>query len=365
VKYELRYLYEDRDRHGNIRLYARRNGRKIRIRERWGTPEFLDAYRNALEQTELPKFNPARFGAAAQRGSLRWLVEQYYGSAEFKQLDARTQHVRRGILNRLCDKHGSKPYAQMEPRHVRKLRDDKADLPEAANALLKAVRQVFSWSVEAGYCGRNAAAGVPYIRTNTEGWHAWTREEVQQYLRHHGKQSRAGRALTFILFTGAARSDVVKLGRQHCRNGHIVYKREKTGVEVDIPILPDLQLAIDSTPKGQLTFIVTQFGKPFTADGFGNRMRDWCDQAGLPHCSAHGLRKAGATIAADNGATTHQLMAIFGWKTVKQAELYTRSANRKHLAGNAMHFIALEQNENEIDPPCVVVRKGGPKSGPK
>jgi hypothetical protein len=31
-------------------------------------------------------------------------------------------------------------------------------------------------------------------------------------------------------------------------------------------------------------------------------MRDWCDQAELFHRSTHGLRKVGATIAAENGA---------------------------------------------------------------
>jgi hypothetical protein len=60
-----------------------------------------------------------------------------------------------------------------------------------------------------------------------------------------------------------------------------------------------------------MTYIVTEFGKPFTAAGFGNKFRDWCDEGGLEGCAAHGLRKAGATIAADNGATAHQLMAIY------------------------------------------------------
>ena len=51
----------------------------------------------------------------------------------------------------------------------------------------------------------------------------------------------------------------------------------------------------------------------------------------LPHCSAHGLRKAGATIAANNGATSRQLMAIFGWDTLKEAERYTRNADQQRL----------------------------------
>jgi len=92
-----------------------------------------------------------------------------------------------------------------------------------------------------------------------------------------------------------------------------------------------------ASPSDHLTFPVTEYGRPFTANGFGNWFRERCDEAGLRHCSAHGLRKAGAA-AADNGATTHQLMAIFGWETVKQ-ENYTKKANRRRLAGDAMHLL--------------------------
>jgi integrase len=92
-----------------------------------------------------------------------------------------------------------------------------------------------------------------------------------------------------------------------------------------------------------LTWLVTQFGQPFTSQGFGNWFRVRCDQAGLPHCTAHGLRKAGATIAAERGASERQLMAIFGWQTSKQAVLYTRAAEQKVLAGGAMALLSTEQ----------------------
>lgn len=92
-----------------------------------------------------------------------------------------------------------------------------------------------------------------------------------------------------------------------------------------------------------LTWLVTQFGQPFTSPGFGNWFRVRCDQAGLLHCTAHGLRKAGATIAAERGASERQLMAIFGWQTSKQAVLYTRAAEQKVLAGGAMTLLSIEQ----------------------
>lgn len=71
--------------------------------------------------------------------------------------------------------------------------------------------------------------------------------------------------------------------------------------------LPELQEIIDASSTGNLTFLVTKFGKPFTRNGFGNWFRRRCDEAGLRNCSAHGLRKAGAAIAAENGATESQL----------------------------------------------------------
>src|SRR6187399_2226407 len=42
---------------------------------------------------------------------------------------------------------------------------------------------------------------------------------------------------------------------------------------------------------GSDTYLVTSFGKSFTANGFGNKMREWCDKAELPECASHGLRK--------------------------------------------------------------------------
>ena len=105
---------------------------------------------------------------------------------------------------------------------------------------------------------------------------------------------------------------------------------------------------------------MTEFGRPFTAAGFGNWFRRRCDESGLPHCSAHGLRKAGATIAAGNQATEHQLMAIFGWVSPKQAALYTKAARQKVLAGSAMPLL-VSRSGNKIVPLSDVVRGSGTK----
>ena len=72
MKIDLKFICEDTDRHGNARLYVRRNGRKIRIRERWGTPDFLASYHAALAATEVPApVSDQRL--QAKKGEQKWV----------------------------------------------------------------------------------------------------------------------------------------------------------------------------------------------------------------------------------------------------------------------------------------------------
>jgi integrase len=113
--------------------------------------------------------------------------------------------------------------------------------------------------------------------------------------------------------------------------------------------LPPLAAAIEVGPTGSDTFLETQYAKLFTVKGFGNWFRARCDEAGLPQCTAHGLRKAGATILAENGATTNELMAIYDWSSPQQAETYTRAADRTRLAGRAMPLLAKSFDTHHAD----------------
>jgi integrase len=135
-----------------------------------------------------------------------------------------------------------------------------------------------------------------------------------------------------LLYTGLRRGDAVQLGRQHIRDGVISMRTEKTGTPVTIPLLPELAEIIAVSKTGDLAFIATVTGTPMTKESFGNWFRDACKAAGVPG-SAHGLRKAGATRAADNGATVAQLEAIFGWSGGGMASLYTRQADWKRQRG--------------------------------
>ena len=175
-------------------------------------------------------------------------------------------------------------------------------LPAAANLRVKAIGNVFAWALENEVPGvsMNPARDVARFKGNSTGYHTWTPAEVEQYEQHHAVGSKARLALALFMYTGARRSDIVRLGKQHARNRWFRFKQHKNRnrhpVEVEIPILDELQAIIDASPTGDLTYLVTSHGRPYSIAGFGNKFREWCNEAGLPHCSAHGLRKAGATL---------------------------------------------------------------------
>lgn len=364
----------DRDRRGNVRLYFRMAGRpKVRLYEIPGTKAFDDEVACARLGVEYKPVGVAETlpKSKAPEGTFLWLVQQYK-TRKLSKLSAVVMARRSKILEEICDsttsknkKRGLLPYSALERKHVLEIRDELRDTPGAQNDVVKTISAMYGWALESGVAKFNPALGIKRLKSG-DGFHTWSLEEVEQFEKRHKAGSKARLALHLTMFTGMRLSDLAILGRQHIKNGWLSIRPKKTkgssGVMVDLPIIAPLQKTLDETDVGNLTFLVTQFGKPFSVKGLGNKMRDWCDQAKLPQCSTHGLRKAGATIAAENGATDEELMAIFGWTTKQQTTLYTKRANRKRIAGAAAHKLIPEQNMDETVPLASGVEKSGAKA---
>jgi integrase len=354
VRIAFPYLKEDTDRHGNTRVYVRRHGRKIRIRAPKGSPEFARAYAEAIYALENPTARkPAHARKEVPAGTLGALAADYFGSRRFKSLDLISQRTRRGFIED-CLREPRKPESSSIMAHcpieyvtaavVMMLMDRKAGKPGAANNRKKYLSAMFGWAVRQRIMKSNPARDAERAAYATEGFHTWTVEEVKRFEERHPIGSKGRLALALLLFTGARRGDMVTFGRQHIKDGVLRYVPRKTRhrrlTYSEKPILPQLAEVIDASPTGDLTFLVTSAGKPFTAAGFGNWFRERCDEAGLSHCTAHGLRKAGATLAAEAGATDRQLMAMFDWSSASQATVYTAAADRKRLAEEGSRLLS-------------------------
>lgn len=192
---------------------------------------------------------------------------------------------------------------------------------------------------------------VPVVKG--DGYHSWTEGEITQFDRCHPVGSRARLAFALLLYTGQRRSDVVRMGRQHLNDGAICVRQQKTGREVWIPVHEALAPIIAGASTN-LTFLLTDQGKPYTAAGFGNWFRDQCRAAGLHGCSAHGLRKAAARRLAEAGCSAHEISAITGHASLREVERYTEAADRRKLAASAMAKIRIGTSSGK---PCAKFAK--------
>ncbi|WP_347264380.1 tyrosine-type recombinase/integrase [Nitrobacter sp.] len=188
-------------------------------------------------------------------------------------------------------------------------------------------------AIELGMRNDDPTLGIKTLKIRSDGFQIWGPEHIEKFRNRHAIGTKARLALELLLNTAQRRSDVVRMGRQHVRDGILSIRQQKTGTLVEIPILPELQEALDAMPADHLTYLTTEYGQAFSAAGFGNWFRERCNEADLPKgYASHGLRKAAATRLADAGCTDHEIMAWGGWETLKEVQRYTKAANRKRLA---------------------------------
>jgi integrase len=331
-----KYTHSFVDHDGTARFYLRVPGRRrVPLPGLPWSPEFMEARERALQgDWTAPELGASRTKA----GTVNAAIVSYYQSTAFTEgLAESTRKSRRAILERFREEHGGKRIALLHEAALQIILNRKSAV--AAKNWKKALRGLVDHCLSLDMMPSDPLIGVKLTKVKSKPHRRWTPADIEQYERRHAPGTKARLALQLILATGQARCDVVRMGRQFIRDETLSMSRQKTGVPFDIPVLPSLREELDLQTERHLTFLVTEQGKPFTAAGFGNWFRDRCDEAGLSNCAAHGLRSAAATRLADYGATAHQLMSWFGWRTLSEAERYTKEVDRKRLAAEAGKLI--------------------------
>ena len=331
-----KYVTAYADRHGRVRYRFRRVGQKpYSFRSKPGSADFLHEYQACLSSTAAPNIIPG--AGRAIRGSFDDLISRFYRSTEWAAPSASSKKSYRSVIERFRAQHGHRMVRDLRYVNVDSILARMSGTPAAANNLRKILIRLMDYAIKLEMADRNPVRGTRPLRTNPDGWHSWTDEELEQFENRHPLGTKPRLAFALLLYTGQRRSDVVRMGRQHLRDGLITVVQQKTGERLEVPVFAELTKAIAAMPPSEhLTFLVTEYGRPFTAAGFGNWFRDQCDLAGLNQCSAHGLRKAFARLAAEAGLTHAQGKAWTGHRTNAEFDRYSRAASQAVLAKSGM-----------------------------
>jgi site-specific recombinase XerD len=318
------------DRHGKMRYYLRRRGMKqIPLKGEPGSPEFLRAYREAMERAA----PPAR--GSIPNGSFEAVCRDYESSAEFKQLAVSTRREMLYEINRLRRQHGPKPVAMMQRKHIQKMKDELAGKPGACNKMLRTMKALMNHAVLKEYRDDNPAEKVKLMKVGRH--RAWQDWELELY----EKKWPLGTLERFIfdtaLYSGQRSADLPKMLRAQIHtDNHLHFRQQKTGKDMALLVhanWAESMAAYLPTHKAP-TLIAGREGKSVHQFTMAAIFRDAKRAAGVPDdCVLHGLRKTTARILAELGMKS---APITGHMTRAMQDEYERDANQKKMGRAAI-----------------------------
>lgn len=364
------------DVRGKLRHQFRRKGhKKVTLKGRPGSPEFMDHYHQLLEKAGGAV--PVEIGTTCKKsGAVNAVAVDYFKSEVFKKgLAKATQKTWRSLIDRFREfetpsgrRYGDNSIATIRKDSIEAFLNGKTT--NAKRTSLKAVRSLIRFAISESELGHDPTEDIEIAKPpKSKGHMTWKMPQVRQYQARHAIGTVARLALELMLNIAARREDAHKIGRQHLSFDHdgqqwkLTWRPSKTsrstGVVLTIPILPDLQDALDAMPKqaradGVLAFLVNDYGRPFaSAAAFGNKFADWCDQAGLQpvicndgrtrNYRAHGLRKAALYTLYKAGGTVAELQAIGGHANIAELQKYIQEIEQDEQAVSAMAKVAAAQ----------------------
>jgi integrase len=332
TRIKLKYVHEFRDRHGKVRHYCRRGGKRVPLPGAPGSSEFMAAYAAALAETP-----PVQVGASRTiAGSVDAMTVGYLMSAAFRNLAPASQAQYRRILDGLRRDHGDRSISTLGRRHVVVMLDAKAAAPAAARDFLRCLRLLVRYAIDIGVCSDDPTAGVRVKMPKSDGFLTWTEDHIAAFELAYPVGTKQRLALALLLNTALRCADVVRVGRGHVRGGSLHITQQKTGTPLEIPITTELATAVNAVPSEHVVVLVNERGKAFTAKGFGKWFAKQCERIGLKGLSAHGLRKAACRRLAEAGCSVNEIAAISGHRSLNEIARYTRAADQARMARNAM-----------------------------
>jgi integrase len=231
----------------------------------------------------------------------------------------------------------------MQRKHIKDMMAAKAETPNAANHVLRILRFLLDDAFEAGLIPHNVARDVKKFAVPTDGYHIWTEEEITAFYAVHPPGTVPHTCMTLMLYTGAARKDAVKMGWANVCGGRIIYSRQAAKtcreVVVDIPIHSVLAACLELVPPDFEFFLQSVHGTAHTPGTLGNYMREWCDAAGIPHCSSHGLRKACERRLGEAGMREQEIAAVLGYVDTTTPHMRLGMGVRSELADKAISIL--------------------------
>ncbi|SEP19138.1 Phage integrase family protein [Salinihabitans flavidus] len=239
-------------RQKNGLYFQRRGWPSQKFQAEFGTADFWTEYAGILSQKDRPRKVVARnFGA---------LIDHYRKSPRYKNLKPRTGLDYDKYLDFFREIMGASNPAKMQRKDVIRLRDANAEKAYFANYSLRVLRVLMEHCVDLGWRETNPARGVPEIKTAKTEREPWPRELLDVYRAHCDLGTRERLVMELCVGTGQRIGDVLSMRWSNIENGAVWVRQSKTSKELWVPILPELQAALDVASRHSVYILTNERG---------------------------------------------------------------------------------------------------------
>ena len=312
-----------------VYYYYRRNGKRWgRIQGKPGSVQFLAEYERIASQRPDRKMPDA--------GTVDELITAYKSSPKFAALAPNSKRTYVAAMQTISDTMGSVQAEAVTTPLVYEIRDALSHKPGKANSLISVMRMLFGFGVKRGVIRYNPAMEIEKYRLGEHK--AWSEELVDAFLKD--AEPEVAWLVRFGLLTGQRLSDCMAATWGQQRGEWIVFKQQKTGAEVHLPLYPELRQLLSEIPRRGVTILTTKTGRAWKQNRADKVIRERFKEIEVTGYVFHGLRKSAAVKMREAGLSNDEIKSLTGHQSDAMVAHYTKDADRKVLALSAVRKLS-------------------------
>ena len=309
----------------------------MKLQNAFGTPEFWKEYADILGGKKPHK-------PISNRNFVH-LIADYHKSQRYTRLKPRTALDYDKYLNFFKERMGKANPAKMQRKDAIRLRDANADKPYFANYSIRVLRVLMEHCVDIGWRDSNPVRGVSEIKTQKAAREPWPRELLDAYRDACPVGTRERLVMELCVGTGQRIGDVLEMRWSDIQDDAFVIRQNKTGKELWVPILPELQTALNATKRNSL-FIVTNQNATnrLSYHAASHSVREVRKQIGALDYDIHSWRYNAACELLEAGCEDDLIAAVTGQSPAMVLH-YTKKVRQRIRAIRAQQM-RTEQKQN-------------------
>jgi integrase len=219
--------------------------------------------------------------------------------------------------------------AAMKRKDVIRLRDANATKAYFANYSLRVLRVLMEHCVDLGWCETNPAKGVSEIKTEKAGRDPWPLDALDAYRSNCPLGTRERLVMELCVGTGQRIGDVLEMRWSDIQDCAFVIRQNKTGKELWVPIMPELQAALNAASRHSLFILTNERGtNRWSYRGASQAVRNVRERIGAIDYDIHSWRYNAACELVEAGCSDDLVAAVTGQSPAMVLH-YTKKVRQK------------------------------------